>query len=137
MYSKALIFAPVVCLVAPAMAEDQKEEAPTAAQVLEATKALINGATEILDVVKDEESANVAAAGIDQLTVMAKAVSEATKNLEEPSEEEQKELAPMMKEIVEAQGKLGKAIEKVLSQEYATDTLKAAVVNFGKAFAGE
>ena len=140
MYHKALIFAPVVCLVAPAMAEEAKEEAeevPTPAEYIEASKQLFEAATKVLSTVKDATTAEAATVSLDQLTLVVKGVFEAGSKMEEPSEEEQEALAPKMKELEEVRDKLAETAKEVLNEEYATDALKASLINFINAFSGK
>ena len=134
MLKNTLVLASAICMIAPAMAET--EETPTHAQVIDATKALLEGATEILDSVTDAESAKAAAGGLDQLTAMAKEVSKAAAALPEPSEEEVKALHPAMGSLMKAQAALEASIKKVMESEFATDELKKAIADFGTAFGG-
>ena len=87
-----------IACVAPAILA--QEEQPTIQDIIKAGTALISGATDVLKEAKDNISADIAAAGIDKLTEIAKKMDEASKNIK-PTEED----AP----VIEAE--MGKAIE--------------------------
>lgn len=122
----AALLAPAA-MVQPAIAQDA-EEAPASKeeQVLQAMVTLTMGAVEIMTDIKDTESANAAAQGLEQLAVIAAQVSEAAKSVDG---EAMGKLIEEHSEDIEKLDTMYKNILKVLAEKeyFGSAALKTAI----------
>lgn len=127
----------IACVAPAALAQDTAPEQaaaqqPTTMQIAQGGVALLQGSVDILKEAKDAASADVAAAGLDQLTAIAKKLDEASKNASKPSDSE---IPALQKELAKSQ-ELAKAFmaeaSRIVEANVLTDKLKASITEFVK-----